>query len=99
MNINVSRRKAVLLTGLFATSLLATATAPARAQETTLAIKGYDTVAYFTDVSPSGARRSSNMPGMSTAGAFPAPSISRCSRRTPPTTCRSSETIARWLSP
>ena len=52
MNINVNRRKAVLLTGLFATSLLATATAPARAQETTLAIKGYDTVAYFTDGKP-----------------------------------------------
>src|SRR6516165_2817990 len=52
MNINVNRRKAVLLTGLFATSLLAIATAPARAQETTLAIKGYDPVAYFTDGKP-----------------------------------------------
>ena len=52
MNINVSRRKAVVLTGLFATSLLATATTPLHAQETTLAIKGYDPVAYFADGKP-----------------------------------------------
>ena len=52
MNIKVSRRKALLLTGLFATSLLSSATAPARAQESALAIKGYDPVAYFTDGKP-----------------------------------------------
>jgi hypothetical protein len=52
MSIDVSRRRAVLLTGLFATSLLVAATVPARAQEPVLAIKGYDPVAYFTDGKP-----------------------------------------------
>jgi hypothetical protein len=52
MSVNLSRRKAVLLTGLFATSLLVAATAPACAQEPGLAIKGYDPVAYFSDGKP-----------------------------------------------
>ena len=51
MNINLNRRQAIALTTLLAASALA-AVRPAGAQETPLAIKGYDPVAYFTDAKP-----------------------------------------------
>jgi hypothetical protein len=52
MTPNLNRRSAVGLVALAAVYPLATAIRPALAQERSLAIKGYDPVAYFTDGRP-----------------------------------------------
>jgi YHS domain-containing protein len=52
MNMTLSRRNALLLTAVAAALPLLQAISPADAEETPLAIKGYDPVAYFTDGKP-----------------------------------------------
>ena len=52
MNTTLSRRRALVFTGLLATSLLTAAMPPLHAEDLALAIKGYDPVAYFTDGKP-----------------------------------------------
>ena len=52
MNITLSRRNALLLTGMAAALPLAGVISHAGSQEVALAIKGYDPVAYFTDGKP-----------------------------------------------